>query len=82
MQVWQELTCMYLMEARVKDAEFCVAEMDKVAPFSPDKLYVEGRVKQHQGKTNEAIEKYEMAMAIDPYHASSSFALGRFRSLC
>ena len=72
----KELTELYLSQDRIKDAEYAVAELERLAPNTTDTLSVTGDVRHAQGRIDQAIQLYEMALSIDPTQEAATLSLG------
>lgn len=75
-ELWGELAAAYLDEGHQNDAEYCLEQMNSVASWTPECLYIQARIRQSAGDTAGAARNYETALAMDPDHALSSLHLG------
>ena len=64
-------------EGHQNDAEYCLEQMNSVASWTPECLYIQARIRQSAGDTAGAARNYETALAMDPDHALSSLHLGK-----
>ena len=71
------LSELYLDIDSLKDAETCLTEASGMAPFSPYLFYHKGRLLEHSGDIEGALEQYRNAVAINPYYTTALVQLAR-----
>ncbi|KAK3573989.1 hypothetical protein QTP86_034372 [Hemibagrus guttatus] len=65
-RIWLQAGELFMVDGRLKEAQFCVQEAGALFPTSHSVLLLRGRLAEHRGNDTEAKSLYDEALAINP----------------
>eukprot|EP00013_Stygamoeba_regulata_P016924 CAMPEP_0177671280 /NCGR_PEP_ID=MMETSP0447-20121125/24609_1 /TAXON_ID=0 /ORGANISM="Stygamoeba regulata, Strain BSH-02190019" /LENGTH=764 /DNA_ID=CAMNT_0019178641 /DNA_START=66 /DNA_END=2360 /DNA_ORIENTATION=- len=76
-RMWLQAAEPFLALDEVQSALGCVQEARRLDPSSPDALFFLGKVEEHSGNLDTAIDVYSRALRVDDHHERAKISLAR-----